>query len=196
MEVWVARCGKVHFSTSRLVLFCSKSSRNKPPVCFFFFCFYRSSCGRFDRCLNETGSLGAKTTKRRHSGSRAACLAFAQQGRSLGRFLIRGFFFFQKGSSCNSNWGQYSRSTADRVTSSLVEVLDKLDPTTVYPVKQGQLHFSALWNLPPTAAPLGNHLGGTSFTSLTAGGKAKGLSTESTPASCSVWASCHFGPLR
>lgn len=118
--------------------------------------------------------------KDRHSGSRAACVPFAQQGRSLGHFLIRDFF--QKGSSCSSNSGQYSRSTADRVTSSLVEVSDKLDPATVYPVKQGQLHLSALWNLPPTAVLLGNHLGGTRFTSATAGGKAKGLLTESTRA--------------
>lgn len=139
MEVGAARCGKVHFPTSRLVLFCSKSSRNKPPV-FFVVCFYRSSCGHFDRCLKETGSLEGKTTKRTDTLG-AARLAWRWGARqdvsSLG-------IFFQKGSSCNSNWGQYSRSTADRVTSSLVEVLDKLDPTTVYPVKQGQLHLSAL----------------------------------------------------
>lgn len=64
------RGGKVHFSMSRLVLFCSKlrkislprprpRPRPHPPLC-----FRCSSCGRFDRCLNETGSLKGKTTKR------------------------------------------------------------------------------------------------------------------------------------
>lgn len=183
MEVGVAKCVKVHFSMSRLVLFCSKLSRNKPPMFFVgvFFCFRCGSCGHFDRCLNETGSLKGKTTKRTGTlgAVQLACLLLNRGARwdisSLGTF-------FQKGSSCSSNSGQYSRSTADRVTSSLVEVSDKLDPTTVYPVKQGQLHLSALWNLPPTAVLLGNHLGGTRFTSATAGGKAKGLLTESTRA--------------
>lgn len=126
---------------SRLVLFCSKLSRNQPPTPPppSLLRFHRGSCGCFDRCLNETGSLKGKTTKRTGTLGAAQLVCLLLNGGAS--WDISSLGIFSKGLELHF---QYSRSTADRVTSSLVEVLDKLDPTTVYPVKQGQLHLSAL----------------------------------------------------
>lgn len=129
MEVRAARCRKVHFSTSRLILFRSKLSRNRPPTPPPpALRFHSGSCGHFDRRLNETGSEKGKNNKKDgRSGSHAACMPFARRDiSSLGIFSF--FFLFPKGWCCTSKSGRYSRSTADRVTSSPVGGVGQIRP--------------------------------------------------------------------
>lgn len=119
---------------SHLVLFCSKLSKNQPPTSRF----HRGSHGHFDRCLSEIGSLKGKTAERTGSLGAMPLACLGSTGERAGPFPQQGRL--SEGLELHFQLRQNSRSAAARVTGSLVEVLDKLEPTTVYPVRPGQLH--------------------------------------------------------
>lgn len=134
MEVRATRCRKVHFPMSHLVLFCSKLSKNQPPTSRF----HRGSRGHFDRCLSEIGSLKGKTAERTGSLGAMPLACIPLNGGASGAISSAGTS--SEGLELHFQLRQNSRSAAARVTGSLVEVLDKLESTTVYPVRPGQLH--------------------------------------------------------